>query len=53
MSPKAVLSSGKNVSIGVLPQLESALKVTGVYTYKNKYTIFINKVRVLAAPLMC
>ena len=30
----------KNVSIGVLNQMESALKVTEVYTCKNKRTIF-------------
>ena len=31
----------KNVSIGVLHKMESTLKVTELYTYKKKYTIFI------------
>ena len=30
----------KNVSIGILHQMESTLKVTGVWTYKKKPTIF-------------
>ena len=30
MSPETVLSSGKNISIGVLHQMESTLKVTEV-----------------------
>ena len=42
---KTVLNSGKNV-LGVLYQMESALKVTEISTYKNKYTIFINKFRI-------
>ena len=30
MNSKTVLSSGKNVSIGVLPQIQNTLKVTEV-----------------------
>ena len=40
---KTVLSSGKNVLIGVLHKMESTLKVMEDYTCKNKYTIFMNK----------
>ena len=40
MSSKTVLSSGKNVSIGVLHQMESTLKVTEVWTCRNNYTLF-------------
>ena len=31
----------KNVSVGVLHQMESTLRVTEIYTWKNKYTIFL------------
>ena len=40
---KTVLSSGENVSLGVLHQMESTLKVPEIFMCKNKYTIFINK----------
>ena len=33
----------KKVSLDLLHQMESTLKVTEVSTCKNKYTIFINK----------
>ena len=39
-SSKTVLSSARNISIGVSYQMESTLKVTEIYTCKNKYTIF-------------
>ena len=32
------LGQWKNILIGILQQMESALKVTEVYTCKNKYT---------------
>ena len=38
-----LLSTWKIVSIGVLHQMGSTLKVTEVQTGKNKYTIFLNK----------
>ena len=38
------MSSGKNVSIGALHQLESTLKVTEIYTCKNKYKIFYKQI---------
>ena len=31
----------KNVSVGVLHQMESTLRVTEIYIWKNKYTIFL------------
>ena len=37
---KNCLSSGNNVSIGALHQMERTLKVTDDYTCKNKYTTF-------------
>ena len=40
MSSKTVLSSGKKFSVGVMPQMESTLKLTEVQTYRNKYIIF-------------
>ena len=40
MSSKTVLSSGKNVSVGVLHEMESTLKVTEVSMCRNKY-VFI------------
>ena len=43
MSSQTIWSSGKNVSIGVLHQMESTLKVADIETCKNKYIIFINK----------
>ena len=36
---KTVLSSGKNVVIGVLHQIESTWKVTEVETCKNKFWV--------------
>ena len=50
MSSETVLSSGKNISLGVLSEMESTLKVTEVYTCKNKYTIFINKLHFGGSP---
>ena len=40
MSSKTVSSSGENIVIGVLHQMESTLKVIEVETCKNKYTNF-------------
>ena len=38
LSVENCLGQWKNILIGILQQMESALKVTEVYTCKNKYT---------------
>ena len=51
MSPKTVLSSGKNILIGVSPQMEGTLKVTEVYTRTSECTVFYEYIPVWGGVL--
>ena len=42
-SSNTAVSAGKNALVGVLHQTERTVKMTEIYTCRNKYTIFINK----------
>ena len=49
-SSKTVLSSGKNILIGILNQMESTLKVTTVQTFESTYTIFNKDIPLWGVP---